>query len=92
MKMGINEFRERIGELAMGDETVVITHHGRRVGRYIPDRFREPKEVDAKAWIKEREEFGRSWRATTPDWQERLRTAGSAVGGIEELKAPGKCS
>lgn len=46
MKMGIKEFRERIGEVALGDEPVILTHHGRRVGQYIPDTIRPPTVTD----------------------------------------------
>lgn len=73
MKLGIKEFRERIGEVSVGDEVVIVTNHGRRVGRYIPERSRD---LDVDAWVKDREAFARKWRAETPDWQERLRAAG----------------
>ena len=42
MKMGIKEFRERISEVSLGDEVVIVTHHGKRVGRYIPEGNRKP--------------------------------------------------
>jgi antitoxin (DNA-binding transcriptional repressor) of toxin-antitoxin stability system len=73
MKMGIKEFREKVSEVSLGDQLVVVTHHGRRVGRFVPER---PKPVDVAAWVREREDFARRWREKTPDWQERLRAAG----------------
>lgn len=73
MKLGIKEFRERISEVSVGDEIVIVTNHGRRVGRYIPER---PRDVDMDAWVREREAFSRNWRAGTPDWRDRLREAG----------------
>jgi hypothetical protein len=77
MKVGIREFRERISELSLGREVVIVTHHGRRVGRYIPEPSRKPAEdVDPDAWATERERFAREWRARTPDWRERLAAAG----------------
>lgn len=92
MKMGIKEFRERIGEVALGDEMVVLTHHGRRVGRYMPDRLRTPSDVDLDEWVKEREDTGRRWRATTPDWRERLTAIGFSTDEVAELEADDRCS
>ena len=64
MKMGIKEFRERIGEVSLGDEVVIVTHHGKRVGRYIPDGLRKPAaDIDMKAWVAEREASAKAWRA-----------------------------
>ena len=36
MKMGIKEFRERLGEVARGDEPVQLTDRGRVIGVYNP--------------------------------------------------------
>ena len=85
MKMGIKEFRERLGEVAMGDEVVVLTHHGKPVGRYMPERLRAPRDIDLDAWVSEREETSRRWRAATPDWRERLRSVGFTSDEIAEL-------
>lgn len=38
MKMGIKEFRERLSEVARGNQPVQLTHHGEVVGTYIPKR------------------------------------------------------
>ena len=93
MKMGIKEFRERIGEVALGDEAVVVTHHGRRVGQYIPDAARKPPGgVDMDAWVREGLEFGRRWRARTPDWREKLRELGEPEEDIAELERWDECS
>lgn len=45
MKMGIKEFRERIREVAEGDEPVVITNHGKPVGSFAPLRRKDPVAV-----------------------------------------------
>lgn len=42
MKMGIKEFRERLSEVARGDEPVQLTHHGQVVGTYFPKRRFDP--------------------------------------------------
>lgn len=36
MKMGIKEFRERLGEVARGNEPVQLTDRGRIIGFYTP--------------------------------------------------------
>ena len=92
MKMGIKEFRERIGEVALGDEMIVLTHHGKRVGRYMPDRLRAPRDIDLDAWVQEREETGRRWRAITPDWRGRLTSIGFSPEEVAELEAQDRCS
>ena len=92
MKMGIKEFRERIGKVSLGDEVVVITHHGKRVGRYIPERTRPAQDIDLAAWAKEREEFGRQWRAATPDWRDKLKAIGFSMDEIMEIEAIDPCS
>ena len=76
MKMGIKEFRERISEVSLGNEIVIVTHHGKRVGRYIPERRKAAENIDMEAWVKEREAFRDEWRANTPDWRERLKAVG----------------
>ena len=91
MKMGIKEFREKISEIALGDRPVVLTHHGKRVGQYIPDAIRQPTVTDPKAWLDECEAFGRKWRAATPDWREKLRAIGTPEEEIAELEADDRC-
>lgn len=91
MKMGIKEFRERLGEVATGDQVIVLTHHGRRVGRYVPDRLRAPHDLDVTAWAKEQEETSRRWRSVTPDWRDRLRLLGFSHDEIAELEAEDAC-
>jgi len=87
MKMGIKEFRERIAEVASGDEPVIVTHHGRRVGRFVPEGARgAPADVDLDEWVREREEFGRRWRARTPDWRDKLKAFGIAADEIAQLE------
>ena len=63
MKMGIKEFRERIAEVSAGDEVVIVTHRGKRVGRYIPERLHRPaRNVDLEKWVIQGEESSRRWR------------------------------
>ncbi len=93
MKMGIKEFRERISEVSLGKEMVIVTHHGKPVGRYIPINLSRPAaDIDMKAWVREREEFGRQWRARTPNWRELLREVDTPEFEIEELEALDRCS
>ena len=92
MKMGIKEFRERIGEVALGEEAVVLTHHGKRVGRYVPDRAQRIDDADLAAWMERRQDFGRQWRAVTPDWREQLRALGEPEEDIVALEAEDRCS
>ena len=42
MKMGIKEFRERIGEIADGDTVIELTKRGKVVGEYRPRRPFDP--------------------------------------------------
>lgn len=81
MKMGIKEFRERISEVAEGDEVVVITQHGRRVGRYVPDTGCRASVEDVDAWLERRERHQEDWRARTPDWQARMIAFGLSPDG-----------
>lgn len=93
MKMGIKEFREKISEVSLGDQVVIVTHHGKRVGRYIPEGRRKPAEdIDMEAWAKEREDFGRRWRARTPNWRELLREIDTPEEEIAEIEALDRCS
>jgi hypothetical protein len=66
---------------------VVLTHHGKRVGRYLPDRLIALPETDLAAWAEEREATGRNWRAATPDWRQRLSKIGFSEDEIAELEA-----
>jgi hypothetical protein len=93
MKMGIKEFRERIAEISAGDEVVIVTHRGKRVGRYIPEGLHRPaRNIDLENWVIKGDESSRRWRAVTPDWRERLREAGIPDDEIAELEAADRCS
>ena len=93
MKMGIKEFRDRISEVSAGDKVVVVTHHGKPVGRYIPERARKPAEnIDLDEWVRERDEAARRWRARTPDWRDRLRSLEIPEEEIAELEELDRCS
>jgi antitoxin (DNA-binding transcriptional repressor) of toxin-antitoxin stability system len=93
MKMGVKEFRERFSEVSLGDEVVIVTHHGKRVGRYIPEGIRKPAaDIDMKAWKQDLEEFGQNWRARTPNWRDVLREIDTPEFEIAELEDIDRCS
>ena len=93
MKMGIKEFRDKISEVVLGDEAVILTHHGKRVGQFIPDRARGlPASAELDAWASERLEFGRQWRARTPNWRDMLRALGEDDEDIDALEKHDACS
>jgi len=81
MKLGIKEFRERLSELAHGDEQVVVTHHGKVLGRFVPERRKPAEEIDLDAWTEQIEQSQREWRENTPDWRERLAAYGLGPDG-----------
>jgi hypothetical protein len=66
MKMGIKEFRERLGEVARGSEPVQLTDRGRVVGVYTP----WPR-IDAAHL-----ERARKAAAGVEAWQAELRAKG----------------
>jgi len=76
MKMGIKEFRERLGQLAEGDETVTLTNHGRIVGHYAPVDGRKVSDDNLERWLSARQRFRARWESETPDWEERLCSYG----------------
>ena len=63
MKMGIKEFRERIGEIAEGDSVIELTKHGRVVGQYRPNRPFDPAAAKKAA-------------ADVARWQAEMRAKG----------------
>ena len=42
MKMGIKEFRDKLGELAEGASVIELTKHGKVVGQYRPRKPFDP--------------------------------------------------
>lgn len=76
MKMGIKEFRERLSEVARGEEPVILTDRGEVIGTYTPRPRKQLTKEELSAWVAEREAFRDTWRARTPDWRERLISAG----------------
>jgi antitoxin (DNA-binding transcriptional repressor) of toxin-antitoxin stability system len=76
MKMGIREFRERLSEVAHGEEPVIITHHGKVLGRFLPERRKAAEAVDLDEWAADLERRRDAWRAATPDWRERMAAYG----------------
>ena len=57
MKMGMKEFRARVGELGDAPEPIIVTNHGREVGTFVPRRWLR----DAKAAERAAESVAR-WR------------------------------
>ena len=76
MKMGIKEFRERLGEVAVGTEPVSLTHHGRVVGHYLPVDRRRVADGDLDNWVAARDRFRARWKASNPDWEDQLLRVG----------------
>lgn len=72
MKMGIKEFRERIGQVALGNEPVCLTHHGRVVGHYLPIDGRRVADADLSEWVTARDRFRARWKTANPDWEDQL--------------------
>lgn len=81
MKLGIREFRERLSEIAHGDEPVLVTHHGKVVGRFVPACRTRAENIDLTAWAEQRERSQEEWRRNTPDWKERLAAYGLGPDG-----------
>ena len=71
MKMGIKEFREKVSDVAEGDVPILVTNHGRIVGRFIPARATTPS-VDMQKWLDARRRFRTNWQAANPDWMDQL--------------------
>ena len=72
-KMGIKEFRERLSEVARGDEVVSVTHHGKVVGTFTPKRPYDP--VKAEQAQREIERWHAELRASgiePDDWMAKL--------------------
>ena len=76
MKMGIKEFRERLGEVARGEEPVSVTHHGRVVGHYLPVDGPKLSTGDLDAWVSARARFRAEWQAKNADWRDQLTRMG----------------
>ena len=92
MKMGVKEFRERFSEVSLGDDVVIVTYHGKRLGRYIPDGNCKPAaDIDMKAWVAEREAHAKAWRARTPNWRDLLREIDTPEFEIAEIEATDPC-
>jgi len=83
MKMGIKEFRERIGEVARGSEPVQLTDRGQVIGIYNP-LTRMTDEQRAKA-LDALEELGRAqdqWQRDGYDPAEAMASIGLDPWGV----------
>lgn len=69
MKMGIKEFRERLGEIARGDRPIEVTDRGRTVGTYRPRR--QANHEAAHEAVRD-----------IADWQAEMRVRGVDLDGI----------
>lgn len=76
MKLGVKEFRERFSEVAHGDEQVIVTHHGRVLGRFTPEKRAKLSREELSEWAAGLSESQKRWRENTPDWRERLAAYG----------------
>lgn len=81
MKLGVKEFRERFSELAEGAEPVVVTKNGRVVGTYKPTRTVEERRANWARISAELDQFREEWKASTPDWKERMASIGLGPDG-----------
>lgn len=69
MKMGIKEFRERLGEIGRGNETIELTDRGRKVGTYVPEaRFDRQKALEAAESIRRWQDDLRGKGIEPEDW------------------------
>lgn len=64
MKMGVREFREKLSEVANGDDFVVVTNNGQEIGTYMPKKWMR----DVGAARKAAESLAR--------WQAEMRARG----------------
>lgn len=64
MKMGVREFREKLSEVANGDDFVVVTNNGQEIGTYMPKKWMR----DVSAARKAAESLAR--------WQAEMRARG----------------
>ena len=76
MQMGIKEFRERLGEVARGEEPISITHHGRIVGHYVPVEGPRISTEGLDEWLSARARFRAAWQQKNEDWQDQLLRKG----------------
>jgi antitoxin (DNA-binding transcriptional repressor) of toxin-antitoxin stability system len=81
MKMGVKEFRERFSDVAEGKHSVLVTKNGRIVGKYDPVSIASQDGRDWEALEARLSAFREHWKATTPDWRERLARAGYGEDG-----------
>ncbi len=75
MQIGVRELRERLSEVVNGNQHVVVTNNGKVVGEFTPATITLPT-ADASKWLEDRIAFRERWRATTPDWMERMMKEG----------------
>ncbi len=64
MKMGMKEFRARVGEMGDAPEPVIITNHGREVGTFIP-----------RKWVRDAAAAERA-AASVARWRKEMRMRG----------------
>jgi antitoxin (DNA-binding transcriptional repressor) of toxin-antitoxin stability system len=76
MKIGMEEFRARLEELAQGGEAVVVTKDGEVVGTFTPLARSHPTAEALDDWERRLSGFRDRWRAAAPDWRARMATIG----------------
>lgn len=78
MKMGMKEFRARVGELRDAPEPIIVTNHGREIGTFIP-----------RTWLRDAKAAERA-AASVARWRREMRMQGIDLDA--ELEAMGLSS
>lgn len=81
MKMGVKEFRERFSEVALSEEPIVVTHHGKVLGTFNPGPVQPRSAIDWATLETKLAAARKAWKSKTPDWSARMENAGFNVEG-----------
>lgn len=83
MKMGIKEFRDRLGEVARGEEAVQLTDRGKVIGVYNPlPRWTPERRKRALRAIGEIERMQAEWRVAGVEPHDLLAKIGLDPWGV----------
>ena len=81
--MGIKEFRDRLGEVARGEEAVQLTDRGRVIGVYNPlPRWTPERRAQSLRAADEIERMHAEWRAAGIDQDELMAELGLDPWGV----------
>jgi len=83
MKMGIKEFRERLGEMARGEQAVQLTDRGRVIGIYSPlPRMTPERRAQALRAMEDHERWLKDVQARGIDTEAALAEIGLDPWGV----------